>query len=108
MLKGGLGSMMKKAQEMQENMQRMQEELGNKTVEGQSGAGAVLVTMNGHFGCERVVLSDELMTEDKDMVEALIAAAISDAAKKAQEMTQREMASLTEGINLPPGFKMPF
>lgn len=108
MLKGGLGSMMKKAQEMQENMQRMQAELVNKTVEGQSGAGAVVITMNGHFGCERVLLSDELLQEDKEMIEALIAAAISDAAKKTQEMTQQEMANITEGLNLPPGFKMPF
>lgn len=108
MIKGGLGNMMKKAQEMQANMQRLQQELGAKTVEGQAGAGAVTVVMNGHFGCERVSLSDETMSEDKEMIEALIAAAVSDAAKKAQEMTQQEMASLTDGLNLPPGFKMPF
>ncbi|UJF25022.1 YbaB/EbfC family nucleoid-associated protein [Suttonella sp. R2A3] len=108
MLKGGLGSMMKKAQEMQENMQRIQEELGNKTVTGQAGAGAVEVVMNGHFGCERVIFSDELLSEDKEMIEALIAAAVSDAAKKAQAMSQKEMAAITGGMNLPPGFKMPF
>lgn len=108
MFKGGLGNMMKKAQEMQENMQRVQEALGEKTVTGQAGAGAVQVVMNGHFGCERVILSDELLSEDKEMIEALIAAAVSDAATKTQAMTQQEMAAITGGMNLPPGFKMPF
>lgn len=108
MLKGGLGNMMKKAQEMQENMQRMQEELGNKTVVGESGAGAVKVTMNGHYGCERVEIDDELLQEDKEMLEALIAAAVSDAANKTKTLTQSEMANITDGLNLPAGFKMPF
>lgn len=108
MLKGGLGGMMKKAQEMQANMQRVQEELGNKTVVGQAGAGAVKVTMNGHYGCEKVELSEEAAQEDKEMQEALIAAAISDATKKVQDLTQQEMGQLTAGMNLPAGMKLPF
>lgn len=108
MLKGGLGSMMKKAQEMQENMQRMQEELAHKTVEGQAGAGAVRVILNGHYNCAGVRLSDEALGEDREMLEALIAAAISDAAQKVQAMTQQEMASIAGGLNLPGGLKLPF
>ncbi len=108
MLKGGLGGMMKKAQEMQANMQRVQEELGAKTVTGQSGAGAVQVVLNGHYGCERVILSEEMASEDKEIVEALVAAAINDATKKVQALTQDEMGSITAGMNLPAGFKLPF
>lgn len=108
MLKGGLGSMMKKAQEMQENMQRMQEELARKTVQGQAGAGAVKITLNGHYHCAGVQLSEEALREDRDMLEALIAAAISDAAQKVQAMTQQEMAAITGGLNLPGGLKLPF
>ena len=108
MLKGGLGGMMKKAQEMQENMQRMQEELGRKTVQGQAGAGAVTVTLNGHYGCVGVSLGAEALQEDREMLEALIAAAVNDATQKVQAMTQSEMAAITGGMNLPGGFKLPF
>ena len=108
MLKGGLGGMMKKAQEMQENMQRMQEELGRKTVQGQAGAGAVAITLNGHYGCTGVSLSTEALQEDREMLEALIAAAVNDAVQKVQAMTQSEMAAITGGLNLPNGFKLPF
>ncbi|SUO97730.1 YbaB/EbfC family nucleoid-associated protein [Suttonella ornithocola] len=108
MLKGGLGGMMKKAQEMQENMQKMQEELATKTVIGQAGAGAVEIIMNGHFSCQRVTLSEEALKEDKEILEALIAAAVNDAAEKVKALTQTEMGSLTAGLNLPAGFKLPF
>lgn len=108
MLKGGLGGMMKKAQEMQENMQKMQAELVNKKVTGQAGGGAVEVELNGHYGCTRVQISAEAMNEDKEMLEALIAAAVNNAAVKVQEMTQSEMSKVTAGIGLPAGFKLPF
>lgn len=108
MLKGGLGSMMKKAQEMQENMQKMQAELANKTVVGQAGGGAVQMTLNGHYACVGVKLSDEALKEDREMLEALIAAAMNDAAQKVQAMTQQEMANITGGLNLPAGMKLPF
>ena len=104
MLPGKLGTMMKKAQEMQENMQKMQAELANRHIVGIAGAGAVKVTLNGHYACQRV----ELTKEDKDMLEALIAAAISDASAKVNAMTQEEMANLTGGMGLPGGFKLPF
>ncbi|WP_072280866.1 YbaB/EbfC family nucleoid-associated protein [Rappaport israeli] len=108
MFKGGLGGMMKKAQEMQENMQRMQKELVHKTVVGQSGAGGVKVTLNGHYGCERVEIADELWQEEREMLEALVAAAVSDATQKTKALVEAEMAKLTGGMNLPDGFKMPF
>lgn len=108
MFKNGLGDMMKKAQEMQANMQKMQEELGKKIVIGQSGAGAVQITLNGHYGCERVEISPEALGEDKEMLEALLAAAINDATKKVQELNQSSMSSLAGGLNLPAGFKLPF
>lgn len=108
MFKGGLGSMMKKAQEMQENMKRVQEELGNKTVVGESGAGAVKVTMNGHYACEKVEITEAAMQEEKELLEALIAAAVRDATQKVAVMSQEEMRSITNGMDLPAGFKMPF
>ncbi len=108
MLKGGLGNMMKKAQEMQENMKKMQAELANKMVIGQSGGGAVKIEMNGHHACQRVKLSEEILKESPDMIEALIAAAINDANTKVQEMTQAEMSNITSGMGLPAGMKLPF
>lgn len=108
MLPGKLGGMMKKAQEMQENMQKMQAELSNRSVVGISGAGAVKVILNGHYVCQRVELSDEALQEDKEMLEALLAAAYSDASAKVKEMTQEEMAKITGGMGLPGGFKFPF
>ena len=104
MLPGKLGTMMKKAQEMQENMQKMQAELANRHIVGIAGAGAVKVTLNGHY----VELTEEALKEDKDMLEALLAAAISDASAKVNAMTQEEMANLTGGMGLPGGFKLPF
>ena len=103
MLPGKLGTMMKKAQEMQENMQKMQAELANRHIVGIAGAGAVKVTLNGHYACQRVELTEEALKEDKDMLEALLAAAISDASAKVNAMTQEEMANLTGGMGLPGG-----
>ena len=79
----------------------------NKIV-GIAGAGAVKVTLNGHYACQRVELTEEALKEDKDMLEALLAAAISDASAKVNAMTQEEMANLTGGMGLPGGFKLPF
>lgn len=108
MLPGKLGTMMKKAQEMQENMQKMQAELANRHIVGIAGAGSVKITLNGHYVCQKVELTDEALKEDKEMLEALIAAAISDASSKVSAMTQEEMANLTGGMGLPGGFKLPF
>ncbi|TQV77453.1 YbaB/EbfC family nucleoid-associated protein [Aliikangiella marina] len=104
----GLGGLMKQAQEMQEKMQKAQEEVANMEVMGQSGAGMVKVTMTGRHDVKRVELNDELLSEDKEILEDLIAAAVNDAVRKVEEESKDKMAGVTAGIPLPPGFKMPF
>ena len=100
--------LMKQAQQMQEKMQKMQEELANAEVTGQSGAGLVSVVMNGRHDVKRVSLDDSLMQEDKEILEDLIAAAVNDAVRKIEQNSQEKMAGMTAGMQLPPGFKMPF
>jgi DNA-binding YbaB/EbfC family protein len=107
-MKGQLAGLMKQAQQMQENMQKMQAQLGSIEVEGQAGAGMVKITMNCHFGVKRVAIDDSLMKDDKDMLEDLIAAAMNDAVRKAEATKQEKMGSLTAGMPMPPGFKLPF
>jgi nucleoid-associated protein EbfC len=108
MMKGGLGALMKQAQQMQENMRRAQEELAKTEVEGQSGAGLVKVTMTCKFAVKRVIVDPSLLGEDKDMLEDLVAAAFNDAVAKAEAVTQAKMAGFTAGLNLPPGMNLPF
>ncbi|MES1998415.1 MAG: YbaB/EbfC family nucleoid-associated protein [Pseudomonadota bacterium] len=108
MLKGGIGNMMKQAQQMQENMKKMQEKLAEVEVEGVSGAGMVKVLMTCRNDVRRVTIDPSLMSDDKDMLEDLIAAAMNDAVRKAEATTQEKMAGFTSGLNLPPGFKLPF
>jgi DNA-binding YbaB/EbfC family protein len=108
MMKGGLAGLMKQAQEMQENMKRMQEQLATIEVEGQSGAGMVKVVMTCRHDVKRVTLDDSLLRDDKDMLEDLIAAAFNDAVRRVEAMVQEKMGGMTAGLNLPPGFKMPF
>jgi len=107
-MKGGLGNIMKQAQEMQENMQKAQEEIAKMEVNGQSGGGMVSVIMNGKHEVIRINIDDSLLQEDRDMLEDMIAAAVNDAVHKVTETTQEKMSSMTAGIPLPPGFKMPF
>jgi DNA-binding YbaB/EbfC family protein len=108
MMKGGLAGLMKQAQEMQENMKRMQEQLATIEVEGQSGAGMVKVVMTCRHDVKRVTLDDSLLKDDKDMLEDLIAAAFNDAVRRVEAMVQEKMGGMTAGLGLPPGFKMPF
>ncbi|MEO7760367.1 MAG: YbaB/EbfC family nucleoid-associated protein [Casimicrobiaceae bacterium] len=108
MMKGGIANLMQQAQKMQERMQLAQAELATREVEGQSGAGMVKVTMTGKFAVKRVQLDPKLLAEDRDMLEDLIAAAINDAVHRVEVMTQEEMGSLTAGMQLPPGMKLPF
>ncbi len=107
-MKNQLAGLMKQAQQMQDDMKKMQESLVNLEVEGQSGAGMVKVTMNCKFGVKRVVIDPSLLAEDKDMLEDLVAAAVNDAVRKAEAMTAEKMASITAGFPMPPGFKLPF
>ena len=107
-MKGGLGDMMKKAQEMQENMQKAQRELASKEVTGEAGGGLVSVVMRGTHEVNRVSIDRTLVGEDIDMLEDLIAAAINDAVHKVEKTNQAAMQEMTAGLNLPPGFKLPF
>jgi DNA-binding YbaB/EbfC family protein len=108
MMKGQLAGLMQQAQKMQENMKRLQDELAQIEVEGQSGAGLVKVVMTCKNQVRRVSIDPSLIGEDRDMLEDLVAAAFNDAVRRAEEATQQKMASLTAGMPLPPGFKLPF
>ena len=108
MMKGGLGNLMKQAQQMQENMRRVQEELATIEVEGQSGAGLVKVKMTCKFAVKSVGIDPSLLGEDKDMLEDLVAAAFNDGVRRAEEVSQEKMGKLTAGMPLPPGMKLPF
>ena len=107
-MKGGLGGLMKQAQKMQDDMQKAQEELANMEVTGESGAGLVKVVMTGRHEARRVEIDDSLLTEDKEMLEDLIGAAINDAAHKVDAASQERMSGMTSGMQLPDGFKLPF
>jgi len=104
----GLGDIMKQAQQMQEKMQQAQQEVANVEVNGESGAGMVKVTMTGRHDVKSINIDPSLLTEDKDILEDLIAAAVNDAVRKVEQETKDMMSSVTNGIPLPPGFKMPF
>ena len=108
MFKGGMGNLMKQAQQMQDNMKRAQDEIAQLEVVGESGAGLVKVTMNGSHNVRLVEIDDSLMEDDKDMIEDLVAAAINDACRRVEEVTKEKMADVTGGMQLPPGMKMPF
>ena len=108
MMKGGLGNLMKQAQQMQENMKKMQEQLATVEVEGQSGAGMVKVLMTCRNDVKRVTIDPSLLSDDKDMLEDLVAAAVNDAVRKAEALTQEKMGGFTSGMGLPAGFKLPF
>ncbi|MDR3394499.1 MAG: YbaB/EbfC family nucleoid-associated protein [Parasulfuritortus sp.] len=107
-MKGGIGNLMKQAQLMQENLKKAQEKIAEMEVEGVSGAGLVKVTMNGKHDVRRVSIDASLMTDDKEMLEDLIAAAVNDAVRKVETVTQEKMSSVTAGMPLPPGMKLPF
>jgi len=106
-MKGGLGNIMKQAQKMQENLQKAQEELANMEITGQAGGGMVTVIMTGRHEVRRVSI-DESVYDDREMVEDLVAAAFNDAAQKLEKTSQERMQSMTEGMGLPPGMKLPF
>ena len=107
-MKGGIGQLMKQAQQMQEKMQQAQEELASIEVTGESGAGMVKVTMNCRHEVRRVEIDDELIGDDREMLEDLVAAAMNDAIRRVEQTTQEKMSGLTSGMGLPPGMKLPF
>jgi len=105
---GNMNELMKQAQAMQEKMQKMQDDVAKLEVTGESGAGLVKITMNGRHDVRGVVIDSTLLSEDKEILEDLIAAAINDAVRKVEINTQEQMQKVTGGMQLPPGFKMPF
>lgn len=107
-MKGGMGNIMKQAQQMQENLQKAQQELADMEVTGQSGGGMVSVLMTGKHEVRRVSIDDALLGDDKEMLEDLVAAAINDAVQRVASTTEEKMASVTGGMQLPPGMSLPF
>lgn len=108
MMKGGLGQVMRQAQKMQENMSKVQETLAEIDVEGEAGSGMVKVLVSCRNVIRRVTIDPSLMSDDKDLLEDLITAACNDALRKAEATSQEKMSIYTSGLNLPPGFKLPF
>ena len=107
-MKGNIGQMMKQAQMMQENMRRMQEQLGTMEVEGQSGSGMVKVVMTCKHEARRGSIDPSLVGGDREMLEDLLVAAINDAARRIEATVQEKMSALTAGMGLPAGLKLPF
>ncbi len=108
MMKGGMGNLMKQAQQMQAKMQKAQEEIANMEVIGEAGAGMVKVTMAGNHNVRRIEIDESLMEDDKEMIEDLVAAAFNDAVRRVEETSKEKMAGVTGGMQMPPGMKMPF
>lgn len=114
-MKGNLGNLMKQAQKIQEDLQKAQEEIGQLEITGESGGGLVKIIMTGRHEVRRVSIDDSLLSDDKDMLEDLVAAAVNDAVNKVEKTTQEKMAGLAGSMGLPAGmpglpgnFKMPF
>jgi hypothetical protein len=106
MNKGQLAGLMKQAQQMQETMRKMQEQLATIEIEGQSGAGVVKVVMTCRYDVKRVVIDPSLLADDKEMLEDLVAAAVNDAVRRVESTVQEKMAGVTSGLPLPPGLKL--
>jgi DNA-binding YbaB/EbfC family protein len=107
-MKGGIGQLMKQAQEMQANMQKAQEEMAALTVTGESGAGMVRITMTCRHQVQRLEIDDALVKDDKDMLEDLIVASFNDAIRKVETTVQEKFSGMTAGLGLPAGLKLPF
>ena len=107
-MRGPMAQIMQQAQRMQDDLKRAQEELANLEVTGQSGGGVVSVTMNGRHEVRRVQIDRKLFADDPEMAEDLVAAAINDAVNKISAASAQRMGEVTGGMNLPPGFKLPF
>ncbi|MCF6219415.1 MAG: YbaB/EbfC family nucleoid-associated protein [Gammaproteobacteria bacterium] len=103
-----MNQLMKQAQQMQANMQKAQEELANMEVNGQAGGGMVSVVMTGRHDVKRVNIDDSLMSDDKEMLEDLLAAAVNDAVRQVEKNSQEKMSGMTSGMGLPAGMKFPF
>ena len=107
-MKGGIGQLMKQAQQMQADMQKAQEEMSSITVTGESGGGMVKLTMTCKHEVRGLEIDDTLLADDKEMLEDLIIAAFNDAVRRVESTVQEKFSGMTSGLNLPPGMKLPF
>lgn len=107
-MKNPLGNLMQQAQQMQESLQKAQEELAAMEINGESGGGLVKVAMTGKREVRNISIDDSLLADDKDMLEDLVAAAVNDAVRRVEKIKKEKMSGMTDGMQLPPGFKMPF
>jgi len=107
-MKGGIGNLMRQAQQMQENLQKAQAELAALEITGEAGGGMVKVLMNGKHEVRRVTIDPSVAGDDRELLEDLVTAAINDAVRKVESTTQAKMAGMMGGMQLPPGFKLPF
>ncbi len=107
-MKGGIGQLMKQAQEMQANMKKAQEEMASLTVTGESGAGVVRITMTCQHQVRSIAIDDSMIGDDKEMLEDLIVAAFNDAVRKVEATVQEKYSGMASGMALPPGMKLPF
>lgn len=107
-MKGQLGQLMQQAQRMQEELKRAQEEIAKLEVTGSAGGGMVEITMSGRNEVRRVHIDRKMMADDPEMAEDMVAAAVNDAVNKVAEVSQEKLGGVSSGMNLPPGFKLPF
>ena len=107
-MKGGIGQLMKQAQEMQANMKKAQEEMASMTVTGESGGGMVRITMTCRHQVQALEIDDALVGDDKEMLEDLVTAAFNDAIRKVETTVQEKFSGMASGLNLPAGMKLPF
>ncbi len=107
-MKGSISDLMAQAQKMQADMQKAQEDLASAEVEGEAAAGLVKVVMTGRYDVKRVSIDDAVFAEDKEVLEDLLAAAVNDAVRRVEAHSKEAMSGLASGLNLPPGFKLPF
>lgn len=107
-MKGGLGDIMQQAGKMQAEMQKVQEAMAERELVGESGAGLVSVTMTGRHDVRRVQIDPSVLSEDKSVLEDLLAAAVNDAVRRVESANREAMQELSGGLNLPPGMKLPF
>ena len=107
-MKGGIGQLMKQAQQMQADMQKAQEEMANLTVTGESGGGMVKVTMTCKHEIRALDIDDTVYSDDKEMLEDLIVAAFNDAVRRVEKTVQEKFSGMASGLSLPPGLKLPF
>jgi DNA-binding YbaB/EbfC family protein len=99
---GGMGNLLKQAQEMQSRISKIQEELAQKTVSGSAGGGMVQVTVNGHLNLTAIKIEPSVVNADeREMLEDLILAAVNDGMRKARDMVSAEMSKVTGGFKIP-------